>query len=73
MPRKTPLLPDPQFSYSPPCPRCGLPTILNRMTPDSEAGRYLRSYECPNCDATFETTDDSDAEIEALAQRMARG
>ena len=42
------------------------------MTPQAEAGRYMRSFECPNCEATFETTDESDAEIQAMAERMVR-
>jgi hypothetical protein len=72
VPKSTPLLPDSNFSQNPPCQRCGLPTILARMTPQAEAGRYVRSFECPNCEATFETTDQSDAEIEAMAERMVR-
>ena len=38
----------------------------------AEAGRYVRGFECPNCEATFETTDESDAEIQAMAERMVR-
>jgi len=73
MPNKTPLLPDSGFPQHPPCQHCGAPTVLTRMTPDGEPGRYLRTFECPACSASFETTDESDAEIEALAERMTRG
>ena len=46
MPKSTPLLPDSKFSQNPPCQRCGLPTILARMTPQAEAGRYAVYFHC---------------------------
>ena len=70
MPAKTPLLLDSIFDQQPPCERCAAPTILTRLTPADEAGRFVRTFECPKCGTTFDTTDESDAEIQIIAERM---
>jgi hypothetical protein len=43
---------------------------MSRIAPAGEPGRYVRSFECPKCAASFDTTDASDAEIEEFAKRM---
>jgi hypothetical protein len=72
VPNKTALLADPSIPRTPPCRSCGGPTEVIRIEPAGERGRFRRSFQCMTCETEFIVTDESDAEIEELAGRMAR-
>jgi hypothetical protein len=70
MPNRTPLLPDSSFPPVP-CQHCGASALLVRLSPGSTPGSFVRRYECLDCKADFEISEPSDADIQALAERMA--
>lgn len=72
MPNKTPLLSDSTYPPTPPCRTCGGSTQLARIEPMGDAGQYQRTYECMTCEARFVIKDDSDEEIQQLAERMSK-
>jgi ribosomal protein S27E len=71
MSKKLSIFSDSRHPQSPPCQKCGSTMQLARLEPTGHAGQYRRIYECTDCMAQTVVTDDSDAEIECLAERMA--